>query len=308
MPSPPLPPRIALTDDPPVVQLHAPKRGRRAKGADLDFPPGEAPTGGQTFTNWLALGVFVLMMALAGMVWKWSKATEQTEAAARQAATAWSFSDGVLEDLSKAREQAAKLAGERETLIRVLGDAQKQQASLRSEFTSWQQKHQQVVASSERALAQLSQYGQTLENNLGTAQAQLAATGQTLEQERTTAEQERNDSEQQIAQLGNEKTKAQLEAEDQARQKLAAERSAIMLDQAAKGLDNDNARLQTEISRLRSTIGALETENTAEQLRNATLIGDISRQRDKISSLESRLQAAERERDKERDKAKQQQH
>ena len=288
MPSPPLPPRIALTDDPPVILGHGVKKSRRTGAAIF---AGEVSSAGQSFTNWLSLIVVVLMVALAGAIWKGSKTSEQAEAMAKQAATAWKFGDGVLEDLAKARDQSAKLAGERETLIRVLGEAERLHAGLRREFSSWQQKREEVAAGSQRTLAQMSQDSQALEKSLGSAQAELAESGQALRQERMT-------SQQQVAQLDDEKNRAESAADALAQQKAAVEREAGALDQEAKDLDSNNGRLRAEIARLHHDISLLETENTAEQLRSASLSSEAAKLRHTVSSLESRLQAVEKERDK----------
>ncbi len=297
MPSPPLPPRIALPDDPPLARNRWRLKGRRNGLVEDDLLAGGASRAGQAFTNWLCLIAVVLMVALAGTSWQWLKAREQAEAAAKQAAMAWKFGDGMLEDLAQTRDHTAKLEGERETLIRVLGQAERLHTSLRNEFSTWQKKHEEVVASSERALSQLTQYGQTLETSLGATQAQLAETSQTLQQARAA-------SEEQISQLDGQKTKAEADAAALAQQQNALEVAAGALGQKAQNLDSDNGRLQAEVSRLRTEISSLQTENAAEQLRNNELSSEVARQREKIGALEARLQAAERERDMERDKAK----
>ncbi|MDB6138229.1 MAG: hypothetical protein JWO94_1301 [Verrucomicrobiaceae bacterium] len=298
MPSPPLPPRIALTDD--LHPGHGP--GSRRKTAPVAPVQEEAVRRpNNVFVNGLVFFCVVLMACLLAALWKWHKADEHSLAAARQAAVSMKFSDGVLQDLALAREQAAKLDRERANLVKMLGEAERLHANLRGELSSARQKHEEVVGSSKQALAEWNQYSQTLEKNLGTTRDQLAQTNGTLQQERTAAQQ-------QISQVETERERAEREAGSLAQQKQAMEnQNQAMenqnqaLDRQSQNLDAENARLQGDVTRLRGTISSLETSNNFLDSRNAALSVEISQLRSTVYRLETRIHSLEQGKDNDKD-------
>ncbi len=230
------------------------------------------------------------MAALGLMAWKYSQLSNRADDAARQTAQAWKFGEGILEDLATSRTQTDKLEKQREILVKSLGDAEKLHASLRREFTDWQQKHAEAAATSQSAIDQLAQYSQTLETSLGATQSQLVQASQTLGQERVL-------SQQQMAQLADDKARAEGAASALALQKTSAENDASDLDRAARPLNAENTRLRNEVAQLRTDATTLQTENTAEQVRYSALSTDNTHLREKVRSLEARIQAMEKDRD-----------
>ena len=290
MPSPPLPPRIALTDDLRPVRAGASKR----KGYGNTAQAGDGGKVSAAFANGLTLFCFVLMVALLGALWKWQKASDQAEAAAKQAAVASSFSDGVLRDLALAREQAAKLDRERQNLVHMLGEAERLHASLRGELGAWRQKHDEVVGNSQQALAQWNEYGKTLETNLGATRAKLSESNDILDHERSAAEQ-------QLSRVEDERERTARLANTLVQQKNAVEREKQVLDQKAQSLNEENNRLDGDVDRMRGVINNLEFLKNELNTRNATLAIDVNNLRGTVGRLEAKIRALEQEKDRDRD-------
>ncbi|MDB6118527.1 MAG: hypothetical protein JWO08_2308 [Verrucomicrobiaceae bacterium] len=276
MPSPPLPPRIALTDDVPPVRGWTSKRKAAvhslAHEAGISQPDKLFPTG-------LALLCAGLMACLLVAFWKWEKTNEQLIEANRQIAIATKFGDGVLQDLALAREQTAKLDRERGNLVRMLGDAERLHANLRGELDSWRKKHREAVGNSEQALTEWMEYKKTLEKNLGETREQLVETSGALQKERTVAQQLVTVSE-------GERLSAERKANALAQQKRNAESQNQDLNQEAENLDAENARLNADVTRLKGVIGTLQTSNNILDARNAALVTDINVLRARIRKLE----------------------
>ena len=276
MPSPPLPPRIALTED-----LHT-GRGWTSKKKNHADSHGSEANGSQAaavFANGLVFFCAILMACLLAALWKWQKAEETARTASKQAAIASKFGDGVLQDLAQAREQSAKLDRERGNLVRMLGDAERLHATLRADLNTWRQKHQQVLGTSQEALTEWNQYRETLEKNLGATREQLAETNGKLQQQRSVAQQL-------VSVADGERESAERNAGRLAQQKQAAESENQDLNQKADDLDAENARLQANVTRLRGVVSTLETSNNVLDARNAALVTDINVLRNTIRKME----------------------
>lgn len=219
------------------------------------------------------------MACLLAALWKWQKAEEATQKAAQQAAISAKFGDGVLEDLQLAREKAEKLDRERANWVRMLGDAERLHANLRAELNTWRQKHQQVLGTSQEALAEWNAYRDTLEKNLGATREQLAETNGKLQQQRTVAQQL-------VSVAEDERESAERAAGNLARQKQAAESENEDLNQKADSLDAENGRLKADVTRLKGVINTLETSNNILDARNAALVTEINVLRNTIRRLE----------------------
>lgn len=235
------------------------------------------------------------MIGLLYVLWQWQNAEQRATAAGRQAEISSNFGDGVLQDLALAREQNTKLDRERENLVKLLGEAERLHASLRGELTSWRQKHDEVVSTSQEATAQLASYGQTLQKNLDSTRADLASTDATLRQERS-------ENEQQQAQSSVDLAAAQQRAGALAMQKTAAERESRALDQQNQQLDAENQRMEGDVARLRGLVKTLQETNSGLDAINAGLVSQGNQLRARIKELEGRVRSLEQDRDKDRNK------
>ncbi len=247
------------------------------------------------FTNLLSVFCAALMIGLLYVLWQWQNAEQRAANASRQAEISGNFGDGVLQDLALAREQNTKLDRERENLVKLLGEAERLHASLRGELTSWRQKHDEVLSTSQEAVSQLASYGQTLQKNLDTTRTDLAATDATLRQERTT-------SQQQQAQADVDLAASQQKAGTLAMQKTAAERDNRALDQQNQQLDAENRRMEGDVTRLRGLVKNLENTNSGLDAINAGLVSQGSQLRARIKELEGRLRTLEQDRDRDKNK------
>ncbi len=276
MPSPPLPPRIELTEDLHPTRGWTPKKKGRSSSNGSEAP---ANTAAAVFANGLVFFCAILMACLLAALWQWQKAEKAAKAASNQAVIATKFGDGVLQDLALAREQSAKLDRERGNLVRMLGDAERLHATLRADLNTWRQKHQQVLGTSQEALAEWNQYRETLEKNLGATREQLAETNGKLQQQRSVAQQL-------VSVSDGERESAERNAGKLAQQKQAVESENQDLNQKADDLDAENARLQANVTRLRGVVSTLETSNNVLDARNAALVTDINVLRNTIRKLE----------------------
>lgn len=291
---PKLPPtqRIALTDDLPPRGKGASKAGKRLPSLGPDRSVSRSLA---MFTNLLSLFCAALMIGLLYLLWRCQEAEQRAIKAARQAELTGNFSDGVLQDLALARVQNTKLDRERENLVKLLGEAERLHASLRGELSSWRQKHEDVIASSQEAAATLTNDNEALKKDLSTTRANLDVTDASLRQARA-------ENEAQQAQAGADMEASLQKARSLAMQKTAAEQQNRALDLENQKLDADNQRMEGDVERLRGLVKTLESTNSGLDAINAGLVSQSNHLRARIKELEAKVRSLEQDRD--RDKSK----
>ena len=294
MPSPPLPPRIELTGDLSTVHSTLSKGRNRSITTALQSPGNSQGKASAAFANALAVFCTLLMVGLLFTLWKWQRAEKSEAAAKRQTEISSKLSDGFLQELVKAREQSAKLDRERSNLVKLLGDAERLHANLRSEVGAWQQRHEAAVEVSQQAMAESSMTHQALNST----RSLLAQTNNALSDERSAAEEDlaqaedaRQKLEAQAGQLANQVNVAEA-------QKRAADRVNADLGMKTQALTNENARLDGDVNRLRGVINNLEFLKNELNNRNQALAIEVNQLRLTVGGLEAKIRSMEQEKEK----------
>ncbi len=242
-----------------------------------------------TIEGGLSATTFVLLLALIWALWQWHKTSEAAQSAHHETKLSWNFADGVLSELTSARNENEVLDKSRRDLISALHQVEENGQSLKSVLDQWKQAHTELANVSQQTVSQWTNYSQQLEQNLGSTRVALTDTTANLERERSTAQK-------QIAELDSAKTAVEREANAFAVKAQSLEQQTAQLEQHTRNLSTEKSQLEGDVNHLRNCVNDLERRNTslaADNIglanRNTQLCSEVRELQHRITCLEAKL-------------------